>query len=409
LPGVAESSNGTLTEPGGNAATTETANLYLYDGDWRFVTQLPRQTGETIGACATVGGGPGRATLAGGSTGTQIGVSGDSCVQGTSDGAFVTFWTAGRLTADDPDSTSADFYAFDADADELARITAAQGGPGGTYICNFSDDFNGPLACHGDGGIGSGIGAGRDPSQLNVVEDPAAPGDRIAFFESKSRLVVGDSNDVYDVYQWRNGTLSLVSTGASDGDGAFLKGNDSSGTNVFFATRDRLSWQDVDSVLDVYTARVGGGIPEPPPPPICAVLVGNNCQGAGGAAPVPADLGSSNSGGGNAGAKVRMRVSVASPGARARARAARRGVLKLRVRVSRPGVVVASARAGKRRGAAKSRVRARKAGVVVVRLRLSRPVRTRLARGRAVRLAVTVRSPGAHKRTLTTTLKRGSR
>jgi hypothetical protein len=413
LPGVGASSNGTLTEPSGDAATTSTANLYLYDGSWRFVTQLPRQGGERIGACATVGGGYGASTLAVvNSTSSGIAVRGDNCVHGTSDGAFVTFWTAGRLTADDPDAVSADVYGFDADADELTRITAAQGGPGGTYTCNNSlDPVNGPLQCFGDGGFAGGTGAitNRVAAPLNVVEDPVVSGDRIALFQSKSRLVAGDSDDAYDVYQWRNGELSLVSTGASARDGAFLKGSDSSGTNVYFATRDRLSWQDVDSVLDVYTARVGGGIPEPPVPPICAVLVGDGCQGTGAAAPVAVDVGSSSSGGGNEAAGERMSISVASPSARARAGAARSGVLALRVRVSEPGVVSVSARAGKKRGAATTRVRGSKAGVVTVRLRLSRVVRTRLARGRAVRLAVTVTSPGAHKRTLTTTLKRGSR
>jgi hypothetical protein len=413
LPGVGASSNGTLTEPSGNAATTSTANLYLYDGSWRFVTQLPRQGGERIGACATVGGGSGGGTLAVvNSTSSGIAVRGDNCVHGTSDGAFVTFWTAGRLTADDPDAVSADFYGFDADADELTRITAAQGGPGGSYTCNNGlDPVNGPLQCFGDGGFAGGTGAvtNRVEAPLNVVEDPVVSGDRIALFQSKSRLVAGDSDDAYDVYQWRNGELSLVSTGASARDGAFLKGSDSSGTNVYFATRDRLSWQDVDSVLDIYTARVGGGIPEPPVPPICAVLVGDGCQGTGAAAPVAVDVGSSSSGGGNEAAGERMSISVASPSARARAGAARSGVLALRVRVSEPGVVSVSARAGKKRGAATTRVRGSKAGVVTVRLRLSRVVRTRLARGRAVRLAVTVTSPGAHKRTLTTTLKRGSR
>ncbi len=409
LPGVAASSNGSLIDPSGNAATTATANLYLFDGSWRFVTQLPRQTGARIGSCATVGGGPGHATLTpAGTVGTALGVRGDSCVQGTSEGSFVTFWTVGRLTADDPDSASADFYAFDAAADELTRVTAAQGGPGGSYVCNAGDPYSPPLQCFGDGGIGDGYGGASGPAQLNVVEDPVTPGDRIAFFQSKSRLVPDDVDDVYDVYQWRNGKLSLVSTGTSATDGAFLKGSDSSGANVYFATRDRLSWQDADSVLDIYTARVGGGIPEPPPPPICAVL-GNGCQGTGGAAPVPADVGSSSSGGGNAAGEQRMSMSVASPSASARAGAVRSGVLALRVRVSQPGVVTVAARAGGKSAAATLRVRAQKAGVVTARLRLSRAVRTRLGRGRTVRLAVTVTSPGAHKRTLTTTLKRGSR
>jgi hypothetical protein len=129
-------------------------------------------------------------------------------------------------------------------------------------------------------------------SSLNVATHPADPSDHIAFFESKSRLVPEDQDAVYDVYQWRNGELSLVSTGLSPTDGALYKANSADGTNVYFTTLDRLSWQDFDAAMDVYTARLGGGIPEPPRPPACDVLA-DACQGA--TAPVPGASGAASS------------------------------------------------------------------------------------------------------------------
>ena len=49
----------------------------------------------------------------------EIGIQGHTnCVRGTADGAFITFFTTGRLTADDPDESSGDIYTYDAEADE---------------------------------------------------------------------------------------------------------------------------------------------------------------------------------------------------------------------------------------------------------------------------------------------------
>jgi hypothetical protein len=51
-------------------------------------------------------------------------------------------------------------------------------------------------------------------------------------------------------------------------------------------TMDRLTWQDIDAVLDAYTARIGGGVDEPILPPACAVLA-DACQGAAASPPTP--------------------------------------------------------------------------------------------------------------------------
>jgi hypothetical protein len=267
------------------------------------------------------------------------------------------------------------------------------------------------VQCFGDGGIGSGSGSQAFPlSALNVVTDPEVPSDRIAFFQSKSRLVEEDTDSVYDVYEWRNGVLSLISTGASSTDGAFYRGNDVSGRNVYFATLDRLSWQDTDAALDIYTARVGDGVREPAVPVVCAVLVGDSCQGQGGAlglAPVASD----GPGGGNAVPKVRAKLSVGGLSRKARRRAARRGVLVLRVALNRAGVVRGVARArvgGRKRLVGRDSVRLRKAGRGVLGLRLSRRARSVLADGRRLRLSVAVRSPGARSRTVSVGLKRPS-
>jgi hypothetical protein len=425
LPEVPLQQNGTITAPGGATTTADAANLYLYDATattaqrWQFVARIPRAlvNANTIAPCASTGqyrrnpitAVPNdlAAEFGLGSNPSRVG----NCVRGTSDGSFITFWTDGRLTADDPDEVTGDVYAFDANADELTRMSAPQGGVGGSYPCAAADSA---ARCHGDGGSDTVDAPGRaaKPS-LGVVTDPAVPGDRVAFFQSRSRLIAEDADDAYDVYQWRNGDLSLISTGVSDTDGAFYKGNSRDGKNVYFASRDRLTWQDPpgDVVLDVYSARVDGGIAQPPLPAVCGVLSGG-CQGAGALAVEPA-VGSTGGPGGDAARGVRPNLSVAAVGAKARRHAARRGVLSLRVRTSTAGRVTAKARARVRvrgrlavRRVARTAVGARRAGRVVLRLRLSKAARTRLGAAGRLRVSVVVGMAGARQRTATVLLRR---
>jgi hypothetical protein len=86
-----------------------------------------------------------------------------------------------------------------------------------------------------------------------------------------------------DVYEWKNGAIQLVSSGTSN-EPSRLIASTPSGDDVFFYTRQRLVGWDVDSNVDIYDARIGGGFAEPPPqPPICE---GESCRG-GGTGPPP--------------------------------------------------------------------------------------------------------------------------
>lgn len=336
----------------------------------------------------------------------MAGNMGANCVRGTADGEFVTFWTDGQLTADDLDSATGDVYGYDVrDGGDLVRISRAQSGDGAPYRCSQET----PVAdCYGDPGFGH---AGREPlAMLGVVSEPPVAGQRTAFFQSRSRLVADDTDDAYDVYQWRDGRLSLISTGASGTDGAFYKGNSADGRNVYFATRDRLSWQDADAVLDVYTARVGGGIPEPVPAPVCAVLAGG-CHG-GGALPVPAPTATTAPAARGDAVSRRHSLAVGRVGAKARRRAARTGRLSIRVRTGRAGVIRVGARARLGRRSVKvasARKRTAKPGVTRVRVRLNRRARKALQRGRTLRVTLRVAQSGARTRTVTVSLKRGKR
>lgn len=90
------------------------------------------------------------------------------------------------------------------------------------------------------------------------------------FFESQDTLSLRDTNGhIQDVYEWEpdgvgscerpGGCLFLISGGNESHDSMFF-GATPSGDDAFIVTRDRLSPKDRDDYLDLYDARVGGGI-----------------------------------------------------------------------------------------------------------------------------------------------------
>jgi hypothetical protein len=319
-------------------------------------------------------------------------------------------WTTGQLTGDDPDEVSGDVYAFDAASDRLVRVSApAAGAAGGTYPCSETTPAE---PCFADGGVGNGQDTLAALGVVSVPQGGVVSG-RVVFFESRSGLVAEDDDGAYDVYQWRDGVLSLLSGWDSGDFDVLFNGNDRAGRNVFVSTQQKLTWQDSDDVLDVYSLRVGGGIAEPVAPVACDPLAGG-CGAGGGVGPLgaPVALTAAAGGGGNAVKDVRARLALRGPSRGQRRRAARRGVVVMVVRVSRPGRVrvVARARVGKRVrrvGAASKRLS--RPGAATVRLRLNRAARRRLGSGRRLRVRVRAKTSGAPARTTGFTLRRAGR
>ncbi len=123
------------------------------------------------------------------------------------------------------------------------------------------------------------------PPWLNALYAPRAlssDGDRI-FLESFEALSPDDTNGKADVYQWEaagkgtcteaesiydpqsGGCIGLISSGKSPHDSQFIDASPS-GDTVFFRTDSSLVSWDLGQI-DIYAARVGGGLPEPVSPP----------------------------------------------------------------------------------------------------------------------------------------------
>ncbi len=131
-------------------------------------------------------------------------------------------------------------------------------------------------------------------TQLYTPRVLSPDGSRL-YFNSYDALVLGDTNDKMDVYEWQaatssaeceaagaelfvsdaEGCLSLLSSGKGQVDSEFLDSSES-GDDVFIRTGQSLLPQD-PGLIDVYDARVGGGFPPLEKPQACE---GEKCQGS---------------------------------------------------------------------------------------------------------------------------------
>jgi DNA-binding beta-propeller fold protein YncE len=112
---------------------------------------------------------------------------------------------------------------------------------------------------------------------LSVTEDGRV------FFNTPESLVLRDSNEKKDVYEWSGGQIELISSGKDQFDSSLLSVS-ADGTDAFFFTRDVLVANDKNGTLmKLYDARESGGffvIPEPPP-----CVASDECHGAGSPTP----------------------------------------------------------------------------------------------------------------------------
>ena len=100
------------------------------------------------------------------------------------------------------------------------------------------------------------------------------------FFSTAEALVPEDVNGHSDVYEFdvASGTVHLLSSGTATSDSYFMDAS-ASGHDAFFVTGQQLTGRDEDQGVDLYDARIGGGLPEPPT--TLAACEGDACRPAG--------------------------------------------------------------------------------------------------------------------------------
>lgn len=170
---------------------------------------------------------------------------------------------AGAPIAGFNNAGSEQIYSYDVKANELTCISCPPNGvsPSGSAYLSLVDQYKGEF--------------GQESGAVNDDRGISSDGTRI-FFASPDPLVSRDTNGEMDTYEWEDGKIFLISSGASPEPSLFLD-NSGSGGNVFFATTQELVEGDTDAGFDVYDAR----IPRPGDNPLPAAVpcTGDVCQG----------------------------------------------------------------------------------------------------------------------------------
>lgn len=139
-------------------------------------------------------------------------------------------------------------------------------------------------SCNPEGPPGAGGAAIRWPGSPDLDSEVSSRYEQRnvsdagqVFFETPEALVAPDINTQRDVYEYAGGSLNLISSGTSEAPSYFMDATPS-GSDVFFATAQRLLQRDEDDVYDIYDARLDGGFGEPAAPALpCA---GESCRSA---------------------------------------------------------------------------------------------------------------------------------
>jgi hypothetical protein len=151
------------------------------------------------------------------------------------------------------------------------------------YLYDTQEESVNCISCPGDGSRSTGQASIRSGATISR-KGPLTVNDKgQTFFDTPTSLVAADSNGRRDVYEFRDGDLRLISPGTGDYE-ARLADVSGDGDDVFFSTEEGLVGQDTDRELDVYDARINGGISAQGAAAVAA-CAGADCRAPASAAP----------------------------------------------------------------------------------------------------------------------------
>jgi hypothetical protein len=162
------------------------------------------------------------------------------------DGRFVILGTVASLAGADTNGHQT-FYEVDDQAGVMACVSCRADGSPSQGDATLDDTQ--------PGGVGSFEG---QSSPRNISDDGRV------FFATVDRLVPEDLDTSSDVYEFFDGTVSLLS-GSRGGRGSYVADSGDDGDSAFIVTSEALLPEDRDGGLtDIYDVRSDGGYPNPP-------------------------------------------------------------------------------------------------------------------------------------------------
>jgi hypothetical protein len=199
------------------------------------------------------------------------------------DGSLLVFTTYAQLVSSGPEADTddaQDVYRYDARTGGLQRVSIGEAG----YDSNGNSDdsgartsIDGRSAGSGDARIRPEVENSNEEQERNgVTRAISEDGSRIVFM-SAAPLSADATNGQTDVYEWHEGSVSMISCGcATQGDSEATI--TPSGRDVFFFTTAELVPGNSNGLPVLYDARLGGGFPPAEAP--AERCEGDACQGA---------------------------------------------------------------------------------------------------------------------------------
>jgi hypothetical protein len=138
------------------------------------------------------------------------------------------------------------------------------------YLYDYEAEQLFCASCLSDGSNPGGAQLPESERQASNLIPEAVTDQGEVFFDTTARLVAADVNGESDVYELKNGKARLISPG-DEPFAAHYGDISNGGKDVFFTTAQPLVSRDEDQSIDIYDARIGGGLPaqSPPPPKVC--------------------------------------------------------------------------------------------------------------------------------------------
>jgi WD40-like Beta Propeller Repeat len=199
-------------------------------------------------------------------------------------GDVLVFQTGAALTANDTDGAMLDTFRYDGSvaSPTLVCVSCKPGGPDSEAIATEQ---------RGPAGQFEKVGTAFAEENRWVSEDG-----KTILIRTNQALVPSDVNGTRNDYLWREGKPTMLPgtdgpASALNALGVYAPVLSHDGSLVAFNAYSKLLPSDIDSNIDVYVARPGGGFPFPEPEPDCE---GEACQGT--AQQGPAEQGAASEG-----------------------------------------------------------------------------------------------------------------
>jgi hypothetical protein len=300
--------------------------------------------------------------------------------QATDDGRYLVLSTLSPLVDSGPTAdtdAAADVYRYDADSRSLERLSIDGQGGGGNEP--GSDVTLSPVSYQ------------LSNATLRPRTFMSADAGTVVFLTSEA-LSPDDANGTQDVYAWRDGHVSLISSGrpaapVPTGGVAWIT---ASGADIYFNSTERLTPADGDTNADIYDARIDGGFDFSRPGP----CVGDGCQRPT-SSPGLAAPGSGTAGGSGGVLDVPPTFSLHAVSSAQRKRLSATGKVTLTATANTAGTLTATATATIGRmsaGVASARRTLLAPGTASLALKLSKRARTQLATSGKLAVKVVVSS-----------------